>query len=85
MRKFSFLLLLVSTNCIADPKDIRNMLNTFVPQPQVIYIYPNNQFYPLPPTNLQPIQGNPTFNNNNLNLFGGAKLNETSPINLYGK
>ncbi len=85
MRKISFLLILVSTNCIADAKDIRNMLNTFAPQPQVIYIQPNNQLYPLPPINLQPIQGNSDLNSNNIDLFGGAKLNDTQKIDLYGK
>jgi hypothetical protein len=83
MQKISFLLILASSNCIADAKDIRNMLNTFAPQPQVIYIQPNNHLYPLPPINLQPILGKPNLNSNNIDLFGGAKLNETPVINLY--
>lgn len=72
------LLLLVSGNCMADAKDIRDMLNTFAPQPQVIFVQPN--VMPLPPAYLPPVRGQVLEPVD----FMPARLNETPSINLYG-
>jgi hypothetical protein len=63
----------------ADAKDIRDMLNTFAPQPQVIFVQPNN-FAPNPPMFFPPVRGQLLDQAD----FGGARLHETQPINLFG-
>lgn len=63
----------------ADAKDIRDMLNTYAPQPQVVFVQPNN-FVPNPPAYLPPVRGrvlDPVD-------FMPARLHETSSFDLYG-
>jgi hypothetical protein len=73
------LLLLVSCNCMADAQDIRDMLNTFAPQPRVVYVQPSSM-YPAPPAYLPPVRGQVLESAD----FMSARLHETPSINLLG-
>lgn len=79
MNKLLVALLAVPSIALADAKDIRDMLNTFAPQPQVVFVQPNN-FAPNPPAYLPPVRGRMLEPVD----FGGARLNETPSFDLYG-
>lgn len=79
MNKLLVALLAVPSIALADAKDIRDMLNTFAPQPQVVFVQPNN-FVPNPPAYLPPVRGRVLEPVD----FMPARLHETSSFDLYG-
>lgn len=79
MNKLLLALLAVPSIALADAKDIRDMLNTFAQQPQVVFVQPNN-FSPNPPAYLPPVRGQVLEPVD----FMPARLNETPKVNLYG-
>lgn len=80
MNKLLLALLAVPSIALADAKDIRDMLNTFAPQPQVVFVQPNN-FAPNPPAYLPPVRGRVLEPVD----FMPARLHETSSFDLYGE
>ena len=63
----------------AENRAISDMLNAYARQPIVIVVQPNN-FAPNPPMFLPPVRGQVLDQAD----FGGARLHETQPINLFG-
>ena len=74
------ILLLVTAICAkAENRAITDILNAYARQPVVIVVQPNN-FAPNPPMFLPPVRGQVLEQAD----FGGARLHETQPINLFG-
>ena len=72
------LLLLTAISAKAENRAISDMLNTYARQPQVVFVQP--ALNPLPPAYLPPVRGQVLEQAD----FGGARLHETQPINLFG-
>ena len=75
--------MIFSNKAHADAKDIRDMLNTFAPPPQVVFVQP--ALNPLPPAYLPPVQGNPNLSGDSYNQFNNnVVVPSTQGYDLYG-
>lgn len=84
MNKLLIALLAAPSIALADGKAISDMLRTYAPPPQVIYVQPNVN--PLPPAYLPPVQGNPNLSGDSYNQFNNNVIvPSTQGFDLYGK
>lgn len=82
MNKLIPVLLIVSTSASAQRPTLLDIVDIYAPRPQIIYVAPAPMPYALPPTYIQPIQGNPYIQALPLE---GARIHDTprQRIDIY--